>query len=128
MQISGVGTVLVNSAGLPLYTNNQDTATMSKCTGSCASVWVPLTITKGSPTGSSVSGALGVIDRSNGTRQVTLNGKPLYTFYLDSPGKVTGNGAKDSFGGVSFTWTVATQGAAAPAPSTSHSSGGGYGY
>jgi hypothetical protein len=37
---------------------------------------------------------------------VTYNGKRLYTFALDKPGKVTGDGARDSFGGRSFTWHV----------------------
>ena len=45
-----------------------------------------------------------------GGSQVTFGGKPLYTFVQDSPGQVTGNGVTDSFGGTSFTWTVASTG------------------
>jgi hypothetical protein len=38
--------------------------------------------------------------------QVTINGRPLYTFAEDSPGQVTGNGFKAQFGGHHFTWNV----------------------
>jgi len=40
--------------------------------------------------------------------QVTYDGKPLYTFTLDSqPGELTGNGVTDQFGGTQFTWHAA---------------------
>jgi hypothetical protein len=47
-----------------------------------------------------------VITRPDGGRQVTIDGKPLYTFSEDSPGKATGNGFTDDFGGHHFTWNV----------------------
>jgi predicted lipoprotein with Yx(FWY)xxD motif len=115
--VSGVGTILVDAQGDALYTNDQDTATSVKCTGECASIWIPL--------------------QQNG-KPVVSNGKPLYTFAQDSPGKVTGDGVTDSFGGVTFMWTVATpSGAASASPpatstqsDTTGSSGGSssYGY
>ena len=71
---------------------------------------------------------VGFVRRPDGKRQVTWNGKPLYTFVEDGgPGKVSGNGASDHFDGKSFTWHVATIGKAAPAPTTTQT-GGGYGY
>jgi predicted lipoprotein with Yx(FWY)xxD motif len=128
--ISGVGTVLVDSNGNALYTNNQDTASKMACTASCQSIWPALMASDGQPTSSdsAVQAKLGV---SNG--QVTLDGKPLYTFTQDSPGKATGNGFMDSFDGTSFTWTAASAGGAtassgssgAAAPTTSSSSSGG---
>ena len=131
--ISGVGTVLVDSKGDALYTNNQDSATKMACTAACQSIWPPLKApASGQPTSSNsaVQAKLGV---ANG--QVTYNGKPLYTFVQDSPGQATGNGFMDSFGGTAFTWTAATTTGAAPASSTSTStsssgggSSGGYGY
>ena len=66
--------------------------------------------------------------RPDGTSQVTFGGKALYSFVQDSPGKVTGNGVSDSFGGTSFTWTAATTGATSAdssSTSTGSSSGGG---
>jgi predicted lipoprotein with Yx(FWY)xxD motif len=81
---------------------------MVQCTGACAVVWRPLTIAAGTPTGTSAAGALGVVALPNGTRQVTVNGKPVYTFVIDKSGKVTGNNAHDQFAGEKFTWRVVT--------------------
>ncbi len=69
--------------------------------------------------------ALAVITRDDGGKQVTLDGRPLYRFSEDpAPGKVTGDGFKDDFGGVSFTWHAVTP---SGATRTSRPSGGGYG-
>jgi predicted lipoprotein with Yx(FWY)xxD motif len=118
--------VLVDTKGDALYTNDQDTASMSSCANGCTAIWPPLT-TSGTPTKSSdVSGTLGTLKRADGTRQVTLDGKPLYRFAEDGgPGKVNGDGAKDSFGGRQFSWHVASAGKAS---SDSGSSGGGGSY
>jgi len=124
-QIGGVGKALVDASGMALYTNDQEASGMVLCNGTCTSVWRPLTIAHGSPTGTTGGGALGVLTRSDGTRQVTLNGKPLYTFYLDQPGKVTGNSFRDSFGGQHFTWHVALAGNATASPGSGQSGGGG---
>jgi len=128
--IGGAGSVLVDSKGDVLYTNNQDTASKMACTASCQSIWPPLMASGGHPTSSdsAVQTKLGV---ANG--QVTFDGKPLYTFVQDSPGRATGNGVMDSFDGTSFTWTAASAGGSttssgssgAAAPTTSSSSSGG---
>ena len=74
--------------------------------------------------GSGVSGKLGVVTRPDGTRQVTLDGRPLYRFAEDgSSGKATGDGASDSFGGMKFTWHA--EGTAASSGGGGNSSGGG---
>jgi predicted lipoprotein with Yx(FWY)xxD motif len=115
--------VLTNSAGFTLYWFVPDTSTTSKCTGSCATYWPPV---KGPATaGSGVTGTLGTITRSDGTTQATYDGHPLYTYVGDhAPGQANGNGLNLS-GGV---WHEVTVSGAAPAASTSPSSGGGYGY
>jgi predicted lipoprotein with Yx(FWY)xxD motif len=135
--ISGTGTVLVDSNGAALYTNNQDSGMKVACTGSCAAIWVPLMApSSGQPTSSdqAVQAKLGVV-KANGGSQVTWGGKPLYTFVQDSPGQVTGNGFSDQFNGTSFTWTVASAGPVSSGSSgtstssgSSSSGGGGYGY
>jgi predicted lipoprotein with Yx(FWY)xxD motif len=133
--ISGVGTVLVDSQGMALYTNNQDSGMNIACTGSCTADWLPLMApTSGQPTSSDqeVQAKLGVV-KSKGGSQVTFDGKPLYSFVQDSPGQVRGNGFTDDFGGTTFVWTVATSSAAAPSSgaetttSGGGSAGGGYG-
>ena len=127
--VSGVGTVLVDSKGDVLYTNDQDTASKMACTSACQSIWPPLTAS-GQPT-SSDSALQAKLAVANG--QVTYNGMPVYTFVQDSPGQATGNGVTDSFGGTSFTWTAVMSGGSAAssgsssgaATSTSSGSSGG---
>jgi predicted lipoprotein with Yx(FWY)xxD motif len=87
-------TILVNSAGLTLYTYGKDTSGTSNCTGGCATAWPPLSPGSGTPTGGAgITGTLATITRSDGAKQVTYNGKPLYTFESDgSAGAATGDG------------------------------------
>jgi predicted lipoprotein with Yx(FWY)xxD motif len=87
-------TILVDSAGMTLYTYGNDTSEMSACNGGCASEWPPLAAGAESPTGGpGVTGTLGTITRSDGTKQVTYNGMPLYGWEQDQqPGDVTGDG------------------------------------
>ncbi|MBW4077372.1 MAG: hypothetical protein HIU84_02420 [Acidobacteria bacterium] len=89
---SSLGKVLFTTSGKALYTYDRDTKDHSNCNGSCISAWPAFTVPKGiTPTGRGVRG-LGVMVRSNGERQVTWNGHPLYRFVSDPKGKVTGNG------------------------------------
>jgi predicted lipoprotein with Yx(FWY)xxD motif len=117
--VSGVGKVLVDAKGFALYSPVQEKSGTIRCTGSCTSIWLPLT-TKGMP--SAPAGLqLGTVMRPDGKTQVTFKGKPLYLFAEDSsPKSVTGNGVSDNFGGRSFTWHVAS-----PGKTTTVSSGGG---
>ena len=115
--IGGV-TVLTNAKGFTLYMFAPDTATTSACSGACAAVWPPQTAL------AAVTGSYATIKRSDGSTQLTFSGHPLYTFTGDTaPGTASGNGINE-FGGL---WhEVPASGAAAPAGSTSPSSGGGY--
>ena len=121
----GSATVLTNSKGFTLYWFVPDTSTKSNCNASCIKYWPP--VAGPATAGSGVTGHLGMITRSNGTKQATWDGHPLYTYVGDtSPGMAKGNGLNIS-GGL---WhEVTLTGAAAPAASPSASSGGGgYGY
>ena len=121
--IAGV-TVLTNSKGFTLYSFAPDTATTSKCNGTCAQNWPPVT---GPVTAAGVTGTFGTIKRSDGSIQATFDGHPLYTFVGDTaPGQAKGNGL-NAAGGL---WhEITSSGTAAPAPAGSSSSGsGGYGY
>jgi predicted lipoprotein with Yx(FWY)xxD motif len=64
--IGGV-TVLTNANGLTLYWFAPDTPTSSKCTGSCAAYWPPVTGT--ARAGPGVTGRLGTINRPDGAVQ-----------------------------------------------------------
>jgi predicted lipoprotein with Yx(FWY)xxD motif len=87
--IGGV-TVLTNATGRTLYWFAPDTPATSRCTGSCALYWPPVT---GDPTaGPGVTGKLGTIKRPNGGLEATYNGHPLYTYVGDTaPGQAKGN-------------------------------------
>lgn len=102
-KISGA-TVLTNSQGFTLYWFVPDTATTSKCYGSCASFWPP--VPGPATAGTGVTGKLGVIKRTDGTMQATYNSHPLYTYKGDTaPGQAKGNGVNAS-GGVWHQVTV----------------------
>jgi predicted lipoprotein with Yx(FWY)xxD motif len=121
-------TVLTNSAGHTLYWFAPDTATTSKCTGACATYWPPV---KGPVSaGSGVTGTLGTITRSDGSKQATYDGHPLYTYVGDTAaGQAKGNGLNLS-GGLWYEMTASGSVAPASSPSASSSSSGsgGYGY
>jgi predicted lipoprotein with Yx(FWY)xxD motif len=107
--VGDAGDVLVDARGAALYTADQEADGEIRCTASCAKTWLPLTITDGAePTGTDVPGTLATVKRPDGSSQVTYDGAPLYTFADDGPGQVTGDGLSDSFGGETFSWTVAS--------------------
>jgi predicted lipoprotein with Yx(FWY)xxD motif len=82
--------VLTNAKGFTLYSFAPDTPTTSKCYGSCAAFWPPVTGTAAA--GSGLPGTVGTIKRTDGSEQLTYNGHPLYTYVGDSaPGQATGN-------------------------------------
>src|SRR4051794_34243951 len=47
--VQGVGTVLVDSKGMALYSPDQEKSGTIMCTSECTSIWIPLTVS-GSPT------------------------------------------------------------------------------
>jgi predicted lipoprotein with Yx(FWY)xxD motif len=130
--IGGVGNVLVDSAGKALYTADLESGGKVMCTGACTSFWKPLTAGSGKPTAAGDVGKVGVIARPDGTKQITVDGKPVYTFAQDQPGKVDGNGFADDFGGRHFTWSAVLAGgktaSSSGAGTTSTPSRNNYGY
>jgi predicted lipoprotein with Yx(FWY)xxD motif len=72
----------------PLYSFSADSATTSKCTGACALAWPPL-LTSGTPglSGGLKASSFGTLKRSDGTIQVTFDGKPLYYYSRESATK-----------------------------------------
>lgn len=124
------GTYLT-SGGRALYLWTADSGGMSSCSGACASAWPPLR-TSAAPSASRgvAASKLGTITRSDGSKQVTYDGHPLYYFAGDTgPGTTTGQGS-DGFG--AKWWLVAPSGSAitasasaSGASSSGASSGGG---
>jgi predicted lipoprotein with Yx(FWY)xxD motif len=88
---AGGVTVLTNAKGLTLYTFAADSPGKSNCYGSCAQYWPPVIGSPSVPSG--IPGNFGTTTRTDGTKQVTWNGHPLYTYVGDhGPGQAAGNG------------------------------------
>jgi len=87
-------TVLTTTKGRTLYSLSVEKNGKFICTGSCLSVWHPLTVPSGvKPTGPV---KLGTIARPEGKTQVTYRGRPLYRFSGDAKaGDANGEGIKD---------------------------------
>jgi predicted lipoprotein with Yx(FWY)xxD motif len=128
---------LTGSSGRSLYLWTPDTKTTSMCSGACATAWPPLTVNGAPAAGHGVTaGDLGTITRSDGSKQVTYSGHPLYYFAGDSGAGQTNGEGNNGFGAPWY--LVAPSGqqitnlnaAAAPpkAPSTSSSSNAGGGW
>ena len=131
--------VLTTPSGVTLYLSDQEKGKVLCTSNACGAIWTPLTVSKGdTPTGPGrLAHDLGTIKRPDGTAQVVLDGRPLYTFSFDhGAGQVGGDGQTDSFDGTNFTWHAATPTghAAAPSPSSPssptspYSGSGGYDY
>jgi predicted lipoprotein with Yx(FWY)xxD motif len=92
---TSLGTVVVDSSGRTVYYFEKDTAGSGKsaCTGGCAGLWPAVKVSQATPAVSGVSGKVGTITRDDGTKQITLNGHPLYIYSGDAKaGDVAGQG------------------------------------
>jgi predicted lipoprotein with Yx(FWY)xxD motif len=100
--------VAVNSRGVTVYQLGPETTRHLVCKSrACFAAWPPLKA-KGAVTKmTGVTGKVGTIKR-DGFTQVTLNGKPVYTFVEDAGrrGEAEGDGI-NNFGGV---WHVVKEG------------------
>lgn len=83
---ASLGTYLVAANGMTLYQYAKDAPGVSNCSGQCAAAWPPYTVSSGTSLegGTGVHGAISTITRTDGTRQVTYNGVPLYFWQGDS--------------------------------------------
>lgn len=93
-----LGMILTDGEGMTLYMYTRDAENVSSCYDQCAVNWPPLLVDEGAEpvAGEGLTGELGVIDRTDGGRQVTYNGMPLYYWIQDSqPGDATGQGVGD---------------------------------
>ena len=125
---TSLGSILVDSNGRTLYLFKADVGMQSACTDACATKWPPLLATGKPTTGAGLTTSrLATITRSDGARQITYNGHPLYLFVKDQkPGDVKGQGVI-AFGAAWFALSPSGNQISATAPSSTSggSSGGG---
>ena len=87
-----LGKVVVDGKGMTAYFYDPDTANsgVSSCTGQCAAIWPAITSTSATPTVVGITGTAGIISSS---KQLTINGRPIYTYIYDTaPGTTNGQG------------------------------------
>jgi predicted lipoprotein with Yx(FWY)xxD motif len=90
-KISGYGSALVTASGKSIYILSTDPAGSSKCSGSCAKTWMPVTVSGSPSAGSGVdSSKLSSFKRSDGTTQVLYDKQALYTY--SGQGATSGEG------------------------------------
>ncbi|MDX6230752.1 MAG: hypothetical protein QOI76_4142 [Frankiales bacterium] len=104
-----LGTYLVDQTGRTLYLWVADSGSTSTCSGQCASAWPPVTGTA-TAGGSASKAALGNTTRSDGSKQVTYDGHPLYYFIGDKAAGTTGGQGSAAFG--AKWWVVGVDGKA----------------
>ena len=66
---------------------------LCNCVDACSLIWPPLLAFGQSYGPPAVSGVLDIMTRTDGKKQITWNGLPLYTYSKDAtPGEAAGNG------------------------------------
>jgi predicted lipoprotein with Yx(FWY)xxD motif len=112
-----IGTVMT-SGGFTLYRFTKDRAVppTSTCTGQCASTWPPIGA-DAQPTLDGVDAKLiGTAIRPDGTKQLTVDGWPVYRYIKDMlPGTVNGQGIDGVWSAIGVDGKPLTNGAKAPA-------------
>jgi len=93
VQHSNLGWVMARADGHVVYTYAKDSKDGAPtCTGSCASVWAPVTGMPKAGPADTFPGSFGVVTGAGGTKVITYNGYPLYTYVGAAPLSTKGNG------------------------------------
>ena len=123
---TALGRVLVDTRGRTLYLFDKDKHGRSACYGACATYWPPLLSSAKPRQEKGVRASLlGLTTRTDGKRQVTYAGHPLYRFIGDKEaGQTTGEGLTD-FGAA---WDAIAASGRTVEPTTPDSGGAGSGY
>ena len=93
VQHSNIGWVMAKANGVVVYTYAKDSkGGAPQCTGSCASVWAPVTGSPKAGPADNFPGAFGLVTGAGGQKQITYNGYPLYIFVGAPALSTKGNG------------------------------------
>jgi predicted lipoprotein with Yx(FWY)xxD motif len=94
MAVKGQGGMLVNTAGMTVYTFDKDVAGSGKstCNGPCATLWPAVM----AAADAKPEGDMTIVTRDDGAKQWAYKGKPVYLYSADTkPGDKTGDNFKD---------------------------------
>ncbi|MFJ8648742.1 SCO0930 family lipoprotein [Streptomyces sp. NPDC093546] len=117
------GKVLTDSEGFTLYRFDKDTASppKSNCEGECAKTWPVVSADGAKPPAGVDASLMGVVTRADGTKQLTVDGWPMYRYAKDTkPGEAKGQG-------VGGTWYAASPDGKKAAPGNGGAGGSGDG-
>lgn len=127
-ELPGFGPALTDQDGFTLYlfANDSKDPSRSECQGECARTWPPVLVGDTAPEPAGVDPAIvGEVARTDGTRQVTVGGWPVYRFGGDeAPGQANGHGV----GGTWFVIEPAGCRSTAPVPERTPDAAVGAGY
>lgn len=85
-KVARMGEVVENDKGFVFYRFDEDSNNPAKttCQGDCNKVWKPALTIDGKPTLKGVDAkVVGTVTRSDGTKQLTIKGWPIYTYIGD---------------------------------------------
>jgi predicted lipoprotein with Yx(FWY)xxD motif len=95
-----LGEVLTTSQKQAIYIWKSEPKGKIRCTGACAKAWPPVLVKKGVVVPmhyAGIRGDFGTIRRSDGSRQLTLDRRALYTYAHEKPGQVLCNNTDNWF-------------------------------
>ena len=95
-----LGEVVTDSSGMTLYRFDKDTASPPKtnCEGDCATAWPPVPASDATAAAGMDKTLLGEVTRADGTKQLTLDGWPLYRYAKDTKaGDTKGQGVQGTW-------------------------------
>ncbi|MEV0535729.1 hypothetical protein [Kitasatospora sp. NPDC050463] len=118
------GPIVVDGLNYTLYRFDKDTAqpSASHCNDACAVKWPPVPVSEQATVKGVDAKLVGSVTRADGTKQLTLNGWPLYRFADDkAPGETKGQG-------VGGTWFISTPEGGKAQAAAAQPTGGGSGY
>lgn len=95
-----LGVVLTTPNRQAIYVWRSEPKGKIRCTGSCAKAWPPVIVKKGVMVPmhyAGIKGDFGTIRRPDGSRQLTLDRRALYTYAHEKPGQVLCNDVDNWF-------------------------------
>jgi predicted lipoprotein with Yx(FWY)xxD motif len=95
-----LGEVMTTSNKQAIYIWRSEPKGKIRCTGACAKAWPPVLVKKGVVVPmhySGVKGDFGTIRRPDGSRQLTLDRRALYTYAHEKPAQVLCNNVDNWF-------------------------------
>jgi predicted lipoprotein with Yx(FWY)xxD motif len=104
--VAGLGKVIVDGNGRTVYVFDKDASGKSNCEGDCLAKWPVVPAGEGKPQLEGIDASLvGTVTRSDGSKQLSIGGLPIYLFAQDTQ---AGEAKGQAVGGV--WWVVGADG------------------